>query len=143
MVYIVYQYFSGVKKTRSGLDDAGIKAHMVMSWSWTTMGNDQSASEGLFQLQFSFLLLILEERISALFSSLYSQKLTFLIPVTKARITVLHFSTHNPSPFLWEKEFLNIMCHTGISVHLFLMDEESICNHSLVFVNLALFCKYL
>lgn len=59
------------------------------------MGNDQTASEEVFKLQFPFLLLILKERLSHFFSSLYSQKVMFFISLTERRVTVPQFCTPN------------------------------------------------
>lgn len=152
-ITIIYQYFSVVKKMRIGLGGVGIKAYMVVHWSWRTMGNDPSASEQYFKLQFLFLLLILKERISAFFLSLCSQKLMFLIPYWGEWESQFYiFSTHNPSPFLWENKFVDVMCYCRTSVHLFLMNEERdfnylfviiVCNHNPVFVNLALYRNFL
>lgn len=140
---------------RVGLGGVGIKAHMVIPWSWRTMGNDPSASEQYFKPQFLFLFLILKERISAFFLSLCSQKLIFLIPVTE--VSKSHSSAFFPPMIpahLFGRINLWISCVTvepqyiffswmrkGISIiYLFVI---IVCNHSFVFVNLALYCKYL
>lgn len=60
------------------------------------MGNDQTALEEVFKLQFPFLLLILKEWLSVFFSNLYSQKvMMFFVPLAERRVTVLHFCPHN------------------------------------------------